>query len=270
VVFAVQDPNPRVRGQGAAALQRAGISVAGGLMEAEATELNAGFMKRMQVGIPLVRLKLAMSLDGRTALANGASQWITGNAAREDVQRWRARSSAVVTGVGTVLADDPRLDVRLPGENRRQPMRVVLDSQFRTPPGAKLFGVGGEVLIFGAASTASEIVRRQAGLEARGARIEAIPAQVRVDLQAVLQRLAELEMNELLVEAGATLAGRLIEKRLVDELLLYVAPKLLGPQARPLVDLPSLQALQDAWQFSLHETTQIGDDLRIRLRPRVV
>src|SRR6185369_13204788 len=139
VVFAVQDPNPRVSGQGADALLRAGITVEAGLMQNEATELNIGFMKRMKEGLPWVRVKLAMSLDGRTALANGASQWITGEPARADVQRWRARCSAVMTGVGTVLADDPQLNVRLPGFKGRQPLRVVLDARLRSPPAAKMF-----------------------------------------------------------------------------------------------------------------------------------
>src|ERR1700753_2175725 len=145
VVFAVQDPNPQVSGQGADALLRAGITVEAGLMEAEATELNIGFMKRMKHGLPWVRVKLAMSLDGRTALANGASQWITGEASRADVQRWRARSSAIMTGAGTVLADDPQLNVRLPGERRRQPLWVVLDSQLRVSRRARVVGVGGAV-----------------------------------------------------------------------------------------------------------------------------
>ncbi len=144
VVFAVQDPNPRVSGQGADALLRAGITVEAGLMQNEATELNIGFMKRMKEGLPWVRVKLAMSLDGRTALANGASQWITGEPARADVQRWRARCSAVMTGVGTVLADDPQLNVRVAGFKGRQPLRVVLDARLRSPVGAKLFaGLGG-------------------------------------------------------------------------------------------------------------------------------
>src|SRR5580700_11246648 len=152
VVFAVQDPNPQVSGQGADALRAAGIAVESGLMETESVDLNIGFMKRMTYGRPWVRLKLAMSLDGRTALSNGASQWITGEAARNDVQHWRARSSAVLTGVGTVLADDPRLDVRLPDETpgraRRQPLRIVLDTRLRTPPASRLLQAGGgEVLI---------------------------------------------------------------------------------------------------------------------------
>ena len=444
VVFAVQDPNPSVSGQGADALLRAGIAVEAGLMEAEATEINIGFMKRMKHGLPWVRVKLAMSLDGRTALANGASQWITGELARNDVQRWRARCSAVMTGVGTVLADDPQLNVRTVGFKGRQPLRVVLDSRLRSPLGAKMFvglgaaavapaaavpgasavpgaaaagggaaganaaaatGVGtgatsgGAVLIFVAggcgsipavdaapsaasssaddatwagaalsggipvgqgqaktpavatgaplsgprsgvtvrepiapaaapaamaatgpaavltdtsaakpddsrvqrivgsnptlsvelaglrasnvgpslvpAATGPEIdspagfQARRAALAARGVRIEEVTADDGLlDLFAVLQKLAELEVNEVLVEAGPTLAGQLLTTFLADELLLYIAPKLLGPQGRPLVNLPELQSLQDAWGFALFDDKRFGDDLRLRMRPK--
>ena len=271
VVFAVEDPNPRVRGQGAEALRRAGIAVESGLLEREATELNAGFMKRMQHGRPWVRVKLAMSLDGRTALASGASQWITGEAARQDVQHWRARSSAVMTGVATVLADDPRLDVRLPGDRpdgrKWQPLRVVLDSWLRTPAGARLLTTGGDVLILTA--QIEDRATRRSALTERGARVEELPSAAgRLDLSAVLDRLGELEVNELLVEAGPTLAGELIRHALLDELLLYVAPKLLGPQGRPLVELPELAKLQDAHSFTLVDVQRLGDDMRLQLRPR--
>ena len=272
VVYAVGDPNPLVNGRGAAALRAAGIAVETGLMEKEAAELNAGFITRMQTGRPLVRMKLAMSLDGRTALASGASRWITGKAAREDVQHWRARSSAVLTGIGTVLADDPRLDVRLappiPGEERRQPLRVVLDAQLRTPVTARLLEAEGEALIFTALGAPED--SRAIRLGERGARVESLPASGdRLELPAVLERLGELEVNELLVEAGATLAGALLHEGLVDELLLYVAPKFLGPTARPLVALPPLQQLDDACAYLLLGVQQFGDDLRLRLRPRV-
>jgi diaminohydroxyphosphoribosylaminopyrimidine deaminase / 5-amino-6-(5-phosphoribosylamino)uracil reductase len=543
VVFAVQDPNPRVSGRGADALLRAGITVEAGLMQTEATELNIGFMKRMREGRPWVRVKLAMSLDGRTALANGASQWITSEAARNDVQRWRARSSAVMTGVGTVLADDPQLNVRVPGFKGRQPLRVALDARLRSPVGARMFvGLGagagllaGEVLIFtatgggvsaagpaqaaapgdpaalagdmaelvsafemsptsvaarsadlvgpvsvkaetpvrerieaaavvktraaagaeapvpvagpgslagdrGAASgatgmapvssvpptlaaaaavsgvstpaddatwagaalsgaipvksdervptavsvpasdgrplataagapaspalgtsagpaaaiggptptegaatpvaaarpigkalspvpigtpppgaaakspgvgpsgapasgvvvtgatstraltsaaagaalrggtpveaglkadTSAALQARRVALLARGVQIEEVAADDGfLDLFAVLQKLAELEVNEVLVEAGPTLAGQLFTTFLADELLLYIAPKLLGPQGRPLVNLPELQSLQDAWGFALFDAKRFGDDLRLRMRPK--
>lgn len=279
VVYAATDPNPQVNGRGAAALRDGGIAVEGGLLEGEALELNCGFVKRMQQGRPWVRVKIAMSLDGRTALSGGKSRWISGEAAREDVQHWRARSSAILTGVGTVLADDPRLDVRLPAEAAgqgetaaqppRQPLRVVLDSHLRTPPGARLLAGGGEVLIL-TAQTSLKDVQSGMRLTARGARIESAPeANGRLSLGAVLDRLGELEVNELQVEAGATLAGELVQQSLVDELLLYVAPRVLGNRARPLLALPEPASLSEASAFTLIETRQLGDDLRLRLRPRV-
>jgi diaminohydroxyphosphoribosylaminopyrimidine deaminase / 5-amino-6-(5-phosphoribosylamino)uracil reductase len=271
VVYAIADPNPLVNGRGAAALREAGISVESGLLEAEARELNAGFVKRMQQGRPFVRVKLAMSLDGRTALANGQSRWITGDEARHDVHGWRARSSAILTGVGTVLRDDPRLDVRLPAQSstvpRRQPLRVVLDSQLRTSPAAQMFGVGGEVMILTGLAAFDET--RAAALSARGARVESLPAgEGGVELTAVLDRLGELEVNELLVESGATLAGQLLRQHLADELLVYVSPKVLGPAARALVDLPELTVLEGAPAFGFLEATPVGEDLRLRLRPK--
>lgn len=271
VVYAVADPNPLVDGRGDAALRAAGITVESGLMHQEATELNVGFIQRMRTGRPWVRVKLAMSLDGRTALESGLSQWITGAAAREDVHRWRARSSAVMTGVSTVLADDPRLNVRLAEEGAgepRQPLRVVLDGALRTPPQARLFTTAGEVLILTAVpATDPRWEPRCAALAAQGARIETLPAAADgLALPGVLDRLGELEVNELQVEAGATLAGELLRQRLADELLLYVAPKLLGPHARPLVNLPRLQTLEEAPDFALVETQPIGIDVRLRLR----
>jgi diaminohydroxyphosphoribosylaminopyrimidine deaminase/5-amino-6-(5-phosphoribosylamino)uracil reductase len=277
----VGDPNPQVNGQGAAALAAAGIQVECGLLEEEATALNAGFMKRMRVGRPLVRVKLAMSLDGRTALASGESRWITGEAAREDVQRWRARSSAVVTGVGTVLADDPRLDVRLPdlpsGRPRLQPLRVVLDARLQMPPTARMLTVGGNILIMTAASQVEnevELLARRSKLMERGAAVEEVPASgpgaaggaTHLSLPDVLDQLGRREINELWVEAGARLAGKLLDESLADELVLYMAPKLLGPKGRPLADIADVSQLKDARQLAITETRQIGDDLRIRLR----
>ncbi len=273
VVYAATDPNPQVNGRGAAALRDGGVAVEGGLLERESLELNCGFVKRMQQGRPWVRVKLAMSLDGRTALGTGESRWITGEVAREDVQQWRARSSAILTGIGTVLADDPRLDVRLLAEaaeqGARQPLRVVLDRHLRTPPGARLLAGGGEVLVLTAQSSLKDV---QSGmrLTARGVRIETVPEEnERLSLGAVLDRLGELEVNELQVEAGPTLAGDLVRQSLVDELLLYVAPRLLGDDARPLLELPEPATLSEARTFVLFETRQLGDDLRLRLRPRV-
>src|SRR2546429_9345251 len=212
VVFAATDPNPQVNGRGAAALRDGGVAVEGGLLERESLELNCGFVKRMQHGRPWVRVKLAMSLDGRTALGTGESRWITGEAAREDVQQWRARSSAILTGIGTVLADDPRLDVRLPAEaagqpgtaaeSPRQPLRVVLDSHLRTPPGARLLTGGGEVLILTAQSSLKDV---QSGmrLTARAARIESAPeVNGRLSLAAGLAPLGGLQIYQWRVAAG--------------------------------------------------------------------
>jgi diaminohydroxyphosphoribosylaminopyrimidine deaminase/5-amino-6-(5-phosphoribosylamino)uracil reductase len=284
VIFALEDPNPRVSGGGAQALRRAGVIVESGLMAAQAAQLNPGFLKRMRCGRPWVRVKLAMSLDGRTALANGASQWITGAAAREDVQHWRARSSAVLTGIGTVLADDPQLDVRLPaspsGGPRPQPLRVVLDARLQTPPGARLLMTGGPVLILAAANRGDDeidLAARRTQLVARGATVEDVPAgqplgaargsSARLSLADVLDRLGQREINELWVEAGARLAGALLQQGLADELILYLAPKLLGPQARALVEIPELSRLEDARGFTFIDTRQLGEDVRLRLRP---
>jgi diaminohydroxyphosphoribosylaminopyrimidine deaminase/5-amino-6-(5-phosphoribosylamino)uracil reductase len=297
VIYALEDPNPRVSGRGAQALRRAGVAVESGLMATEAADLNPGFLRRMRTGRPWVRVKLAMSLDGRTALANGASQWITGPAAREDVQHWRARSSAILTGIGTVLADDPRLDVRLPdppsGRPRLQPLRVVLDSRLQTPPGARMLTTGGDVLILTAANHGEGESGRgaaRAQLLETGAEIEQVPAEAplshpvpgvrarraadagntettSLSLPDVLERLGRRQINELWVEAGPQLAGSLLRQALVDELIIYMAPKLLGPQARPLVQMGELQDLIEAPHFTVIETRQIGEDVRLCLRP---
>jgi diaminohydroxyphosphoribosylaminopyrimidine deaminase/5-amino-6-(5-phosphoribosylamino)uracil reductase len=264
LVFAMRDPNPQVAGGGAAVLRNAGIDVESGLMHDEAAELNVGWIKRMRTGRPWVRVKLAMSLDGRTALSNGASQWITGEAARADVQLWRARSSAILTGSGTILADDPQLNVRIPSARRRQPLRVVLDSNLRTPPTARLFEAASTgVVLFTTSADAS----RRAALEERGAQVEVLGEDAQVNLRAVLDRLGALNINEVLVEAGATLSGALIREALVDELLLYIAPMLLGHHARPLATLPELTDLSTSPRFSVIETQTIGADVRLRLRP---
>lgn len=274
VIFAVGDPNPRVDGRGADILRRAGVQVASGLLEQEAAELNLGFLKRMRTGRPWLRVKLAMSLDGRTALASGASQWITGEAAREDVQHWRARSSAILTGVGTMLADDPRLDVRLPeppSGPRPKPLRVVLDPRLRTPPDARIFTTGGEVLILTsehAAGADPQFDLRLSRLRERAA-VETVAGDSagRARLADVLELLGRREINEVWVEAGPTLCGAWVQQDLADELLLYIAPKLLGPQARPLLDLPELRELGRALGFTFMDVTRIGEDLRLRLRP---
>lgn len=262
VVIAMQDPNPLVAGRGFARLHAAGVAVECGLMEAAARELNVGFVARMTRGMPWVRSKIAASLDGRTALANGVSQWITGPEARQDVQAWRARSCAVLTGVGTVLADDPQLNVRLPG-CERQPLRVVVDSQLRTPPSAKILD-GGNVLIY----TVSENVKKAAVLEAAGAQVvfSSGGARSHVDLLAMLRDLARCGINEVLVEAGATLNGALLRSGGVDEVILYLAPQLLGDAARGLASLGELTALDQGVALGWRDVRQVGNDLRLVAR----
>ncbi len=257
VVYAMVDPNPLVAGLGLSKLRAAGIAVRGPVHEPEARSLNPGFIKRMTTGLPWVRLKIAMSLDGRTAMASGESKWITGVESRLDVQEWRARSCAIVTGVATVLADDPELSVRAPqfGDYPRQPLRVVLDSALKTPADARIFK-GGKVTI---ASCTSDTDTRYT------APIWHIPgADGRVDLHELLVRLGAEPCNEILIEAGPTLAGAFVEAGLVDELVVYIAPKLLGSAARPMLHLPLTQ-LKDARGFTLRDSRPIGPDLRLIL-----
>ena len=262
VVAAMSDPNPQVAGRGLAILRAAGVTVDCGLMEAEARALNPGFIQRMTRNRPWVRVKLAMSLDGRTALASGESRWLTGEAARRDVQRLRARSSAVLTGSGTLLADDPNLDARWPDADR-QPLRVILDSRLRTPPTARTLRLPGPVLIF----TAVADPARQAALRATGAEIAVVPpADGGLDLPAVMAELARRECNEVQVEAGPTLAGALARAGLMDELVLYMAPLLLGDKARGLFQLPELTRMRERWTLDVLETRTVGRDWRFRLK----
>jgi len=264
VIFAIADPNPRVNGGGARLLREAGVTVESGLLAREASELNAGFLMRMSSGRPFIRLKSAASLDGRTALANGASQWITSEDARADVQHWRARSSAILTTAETVLADDPRLDVRI--ATTRQPLRVVLDRRRRVKKGARILAGPGETLLFAAASK-SRSGKPESTLE--GARIERVKTlRAHLSLERVFARLAELEINEVLVEAGPRLSGALLASGLVDEWLLYLAPRLLGQHAKPLATLGRLTRLDAAPGFELLDSQGVGPDLRLRLRPR--
>jgi diaminohydroxyphosphoribosylaminopyrimidine deaminase/5-amino-6-(5-phosphoribosylamino)uracil reductase len=261
VVVAVQDPNPQVAGQGIARLRAAGVQVDVGLLETQAQELNIGFFKRMTHGTPWVRMKVAASLDGQTALDNGVSQWITSAPARDDGHAWRARACAVLTGIGTVHEDDPQLDVRAV-HTPRQPTLVVMDSQLETPLTAKLFTPQRAVWIYCATDNAE---RRQA-LEAKGAQVICLPnPSGKVDLAAMLKDLGQKQINEVHVEAGHKLNGSLLREGLVDELLTYIAPKLVG-QGRGMTNLGPFTSLDDAKALSFHEVTQIGPDLRILAR----
>jgi diaminohydroxyphosphoribosylaminopyrimidine deaminase/5-amino-6-(5-phosphoribosylamino)uracil reductase len=274
VVAAMQDPNPRVAGQGLAQLAQAGIQVERGLLEAQALALNPGFVKRMTKGLPWVRCKLAMSLDGRTALANGESQWITGEAARCDVQLLRARSEAILTGINTLLADDPSLNVRLPptdlpgcevGEAVNQPVRVVLDSRLRMPPTARMLELPGQTLVLCIDQDPAHAAR----LEAAGARVRQLPeARGHVDLEAAFRYLAGQEINEVLLETGPTLAGAVLQAGLVDELVIYMAPHLLGDTARGLFNLPALRHMQQRLQLDITDIRAVGRDWRIIARPQ--
>ena len=260
VVVAAEDPNPKVDGRGVVLLRQAGVQVECGLMREAAEALNAGFVSRMCRDRPFVRVKLAMSLDGRTALGNGDSTWITGEAARADVQHWRARSSAILTGSGTALADNPRLTVRL-DTPFQPPLRVLLDRQLQLPAAFHLLDGSVPTLVLHAENVIPP---------GHFAAAECLPMTTldgSLDLQSVLALLAARGCNEVQVEAGPTLCGALFNAGLVDELLLYIAPVLLGDQAQPLLKLPALHDMADRWQMQCTEQRQLGNDLRLRLTP---
>jgi diaminohydroxyphosphoribosylaminopyrimidine deaminase/5-amino-6-(5-phosphoribosylamino)uracil reductase len=260
VVCAMRDPNPAAA-QGANRLADAGIMVEHGLLEGEARELNIGFVTRMTRGRPWVRMKIAATLDGRTALADGRSQWITGEAARQDGHRWRARACALATGIGTVKADDPRLTVR-GVDTPRQPMRVVIDSRLETPPQARVVE-GGKLLLFCAADDAA----RRRALEAKGAEVVVLANRAgKVDLPAMLVALAQRGINELHVEGGFKLNGSLLREDCVDEFLFYLNPSLLGDAAQGMVNLPAAASLDARVALRLHAVERVGEDLRVIAR----
>ena len=262
VVYAVEDPNPEVNGNGSHRLKQAGIDVQGGLMAAEAEALNPGFLKRMRQGRPWVRVKLAQSLDGHIALANGSSQWISGSEARADVQNWRARSDVILTGIGTVLADDPSLNVRN-SKDARRPARVIVDSQWRMPVNARLLGLPGKVLIAGLNEKPVPDALHETAAECL-----LLPAcEGRVDLKAMLNELGKRGYNEVQVEAGATLCGTLVQQHLVDEILLYQAPIILGGGAISPFAAPRLDNMDDRVHLEWIDSRLFGKDLRLRLRP---
>lgn len=272
VVAAMRDPNPLVAGNGLNRLAAHGISVAFGLLENEAQTLNQGFISRMTRQRPWVRSKVAASLDGKTGLLNGESKWITGTAARQHAQQWRARSCAMLTGVGTVLADDPQLTVREPdllsARHGAQPWRVIVDSGLRTDPNAAILQAG-RVLI--AHAVADKAQARAQALQDAGAELLCLPdTQGRVDLHSLMRTLAERQINEVMVEAGAVLNGSLLQAGLIDELLLYYAPVLLGGQARDMFAMPALQSMQQKLQLQVLETFQVGDDCFMRVKPVLV
>ena len=261
VVAAMQDPNPKVAGRGFARLRGAGIAVSSGLMEEEARELNIGFVSRMQRGRPWVRMKIAATLDGRTALANGRSQWITGEAARRDGHHFRARACALLTGIGTVRDDNPHLSVRMV-ETARQPLKVLVDSRLEVSPDARIFD-GGPVLI----ATALDDSGRSGALRRRGAEVLRLPdSGGKVDLGRLFEQLAAREMNEIHVEAGSRLNGSLLSEGCVDELLAYFAPAIIGDSGRGMFSLPELGGLESMRRFSLHEVSRVGEDLRVIAR----
>ncbi|MFV1997341.1 MAG: bifunctional diaminohydroxyphosphoribosylaminopyrimidine deaminase/5-amino-6-(5-phosphoribosylamino)uracil reductase RibD [Acidiferrobacterales bacterium] len=263
VVVAMTDPNPEVNGQGLQTLAKAGIKTSVGLLQPEAEALNPGFIKRMQSQRPYVRLKQAISLDGRTAMASGESKWISGEAARADVQRLRAQSSAILTGSGTVLADDPSLNVR-DLDIGRQPLRVVVDSVLSTPETARILSLEGDTLIV----TASGDADRVAKFVKAGAEVLCLPGSVgRVDLSALLQHLAEQHVNEILVEAGSELSGGLLDAGLVDELIIYLSPHIMGNNARGMFNLPAIEKMANRISMQIKDVTAVGDDWRITATP---
>ena len=273
VVVAMQDPNPLVAGLGIKRLQAQGVQVEQGLLASQAQALNLGFISRMTRHRPYLRSKLAASLDGRTALKNGLSQWITSEAARNDVQHWRGLSCAIMTGVGTVLQDNPSLTLRSPDvlslAGSRQPLRVIVDSRLRSPMDSQILSPAslqtGPVLIAYAAAPAAKVAK----LKQSGAELLAMPDAVgRVDLTALLTHLAERGVNDVLLEAGAVLNGAFLQAQLIDEFIFYYAAKLMGGDAKPMFVLPEFSQMSQALDLQILEVRQLGADLRLRAQPK--
>jgi len=274
IVAAMVDPNPLVAGDGVARLQENGIEVKTGVLESEARLLNPGYIQRMESKRPKIRCKMAMSLDGRTAMASGESQWITSADAREDVQRLRAESSAIVTGIGTVLADNPSMNVRseLFSEVSRQPERVILDSRLKMPVDAKMLTLEGQTVIFASKEYPFHLQRQRVQkvyeLEKKGADIHYLstqqqPDEVRLDLDELVSAMAQRQYNEVLLEAGATLSGSMIQAGYVDELIIYMAPHLMGSEARGLFNMPGLSTMSERIDLTIRDIRAVGKDFRI-------
>ncbi len=282
VVIAMVDPNPLVSGKGVKRLQDNGVEVKTGVLEAEAKALNPGFIQRMVHKRPRVRCKMAMSLDGRTAMASGESKWITSVDAREDVQRLRAESSAVLTGIGTVLADDPSMNIRIESYDLegnaqdvdllRQPDRFILDTQLRTPVDAKMLTLPGKTIIATARARQSLMQDKLQALESNGAEIHFLAIQKRqacssLSLQSMMSLMAQLQYNDVLLEAGATLTGTMLQAGFVDELILYMAPHLMGSEARGLFNLPGLNTMDQRIDLKIQDIRAVGCDYRITAKP---
>lgn len=271
VVIAMLDPNPLVAGEGAKRLEAHGMQVEVGLMQKEAQALNPGFISRMVCKVPYVRSKIAASLDGKTALNNGKSQWITGEAARRDVQHWRAQSSAIITGVGTVLMDDPTMNTRLENVSR-QPLRIILDSHLRTPVTCKMLqSIEQASVLIVYAENGHDTQARVAALEAAGAQLLSLPntesSNGQVDLNALLQYLAKAEINDVLLEAGQGLNGAFLNAGLIDEFIFYYAAKLMGSAARSMFGMPELVDMQQTAALQITDVRQFDQDIRIMAKP---